>query len=153
MVKHIFNLFKPDFRQPVVLTEEARKTIIGELGFLPDEDIISSAGPRIIVKLYMGDDDNFIIKRDGTKSSLLKPTTRENHDLFTTCVGLVVAMNRCCYQDERFRLSGPYCRLGEWAIIPRNEGVLMYLKGEPVHIFYDDRVVGTVKDPKNIRRE
>ena len=152
MLNHIVNLFKSDFREPITLSEIGRKTIIAELGFLPDEEVISASGPRIIVKLYMGD-DNFAIKRDGTKSSILKPPSSSNNDLFSTCIGLVVSMNRCCYQDERFKRSGPYCRLGDWAIIPRNEGVLMYLKGEPVHIFYDDRVVGTVKDPKNIRRE
>lgn len=166
MFSRISNLFNKDFREPIVLTAEAEERIKKELGFVPTEDIIEASGPRIIVKLFTGDNDDFIddengnkikvsrfINKDGTKSNLIMPEVYQNHDLYTTCVGLVVGMNKSCYQSERFRLSGPHCRLGEWAIIPRNEGVLMYLKGHPVHIIYDDRVVGTVKDPKNVRRD
>jgi hypothetical protein len=148
----IKNLLKPDRREQITLTEQAKRTIVKELGFLPSEDVISVSGPRILVKLYLGDDEHFI-KKDGTKSILIKPEMSQNHDLMTTCVGLVCAMNDSCFQDERFRLTGPYCRLGDWAIIPRNEGILMYLKGQPVHIFYDDRVVGVIKDPKHVRRD
>lgn len=152
MFSIIKNLSEPDFREPIILSEKARKRIIEELGFLPNEEIIIPSGPRIIVKLFTGDEDHFI-KKDGTKSTIFKSAGIDHHELMTSCVGLVCAMNKSCYQDERFRLTGPYCHLGEWAIIPRNEGILMYLKGKPVHIFYDDRVVGTVKDPKNIRRD
>lgn len=165
MFNSIRNLLKPDFREPITLTEEAASRIKGELGFIPSEEIISASGPRIIVKLFTGEDDvaidekgnevkvSHFIKKDGTKSNILMAAPHQQHELFTTCVGLVCAMNRSCYQDERFRLTGPYCRLGEWAVIPRNEGILMYLKGKPVHILYDDRVVGTVKDPKSVRRD
>jgi hypothetical protein len=148
-----------DFREPVALTPEAAEKIKKFMGFLPTEDSLINvmpAGPRIMVKLYTGEEneggDKHMIKKDGTKSLLLMGKAEEQTEVFTTCVGMVVAMNRSCYQSERFRLSGPFCKLGDWAIVPRNEGTLLYIKGNPVHIIYDDRVVGTTNDPKIIRR-
>lgn len=161
-----------DLREPVVLTEKARERIITELGFIPTEDVINTenniitpSGTRLIIKLYTAPkgiakdidgseyEASFFLRKDGTKSNIIMAKPYEHHDLHTTCVGLVVAMNRSCYQQERFKTTGPFCRLGDWVEIPRNEGALKYLKGHPVYTLYDDRILSVVSDPTSLRRE
>lgn len=46
----------------------------------------------------------------------------------------------------------PWCKLGDWVVCPRHEGVLLNYKGFPVMVIPDDRIICRVENPLHISR-
>src|SRR5687768_6738672 len=98
--------------------QEAIDLIKESIGEVPN-----LVGKEMAVKLYiLGDTFTSIRKPDGTEVKIAIPDTVRTREIFKTVCALVVALGPECYVGKEFENSGPYCRVGDWVIIPRNEG-------------------------------
>jgi len=67
-------------------------------------------------------------------------------------VGLVVKMSKSAYQDERYNLTGPYCKVGDWVMFPRAHGHTYSYKGQTTITLNDDAILKVVNDPRDVTR-
>lgn len=130
---------------------ELKKVIEEENEIEPDYSKITPSGPMVIIELF--DPGNKAIHKDGRVSSLYIPVSKRDDARFIMSVGKVVKMNPSCYQGSKFELTGPYCKVGDWAYFRRSNGEPLNFQGKSLIQIFDDYVLGTVDDPKEIRRE
>jgi len=65
----------------------------------------------------------------------------------------VVAIGQDAYKDKEKFPSGPYCKLGDWVVFPRNSGgAQCNYMGNPIQYIFDDSLVGLLKDPRHVTR-
>lgn len=129
---------------------------------IQDIEIPRPTGYHMAVMLYIREEDvhqikdengNAIIGADGKPLCIAIPSTVRANDKWTSCTALVVAQGPECYKGARFERSGPWCNVGDWVIIPRNEGVQINYRGVHMQIIPDDRVIGLVSDPSYVTKE
>lgn len=105
------------------------------------------AGFMIAVKIYIPPD-----RTDG--GVLLTDNTLENAR-YQSCAGLVVGMGPQAYKGNnpdgtpRFP-EGPWCRVGDWILLPRYEATLMTYRKVAMGLIPDDRVQAILTDPKDV---
>lgn len=111
-------------------------------------------GTEMAVKLYiLGDNIKAIKREDGTEIKIAIPDSVRLREIFKTVIALVIAQGPECYKGEKYDKSGPLCRIGDWIMIPRNEGKQVIYKGIPMHIIDCDKIYGVVKDPDFVYRK
>ena len=108
-------------------------------------------GYQIVVRIYK---PKSVVK---TKGGIILTNTsinKEHQDhKFTNSVGLVVKMATGCYKDEeRYRFTGPYCKVGDWVLFPRASAYTYENKGITSATIVEDRIVLVVDDPRVIKR-
>lgn len=132
--------------------EEAKKLIEEHLGFEPPR----AAGWIMTVKVYVrpedvhqlkNDDGSPVVGPDGKPMFIALPEHVRADDKWSSQVALVISQGPLCYKGERFKESGPWCRVGDWVRIPRNEGMPFVYKGIPMKDILDDSVKGIIEDP------
>jgi hypothetical protein len=148
--------------------ELARETIKKSLGFEP----LRPAGWQLCVKIYERDDNLLtFIDENGKKKTLVRAEKYMEHDKYTSMVGLVISMGPWAYTDKRFvehwalRLARfffgkwmkpskkyPWCKVGDFVLLPRYEGVQFSYKDATVMYIADDKILGPVQDPRDIKR-
>ena len=47
----------------------------------------------------------------------------------------------------------PWCKVGDWIVIPRNEGTQVNYRGIPMQFIPDDRVLAIIEDPTHVTRD
>ena len=121
---------------------EVRKLLEENLGApLPE-----MFGHYMAVKLYVRPDEIFTITRpDGTTVSLVLPETVTCYDKFRNCVALVMALGPAC-QDVSFRI-------GDFIVIPRNEGLQLNYAGAVLHMLPCSKIYGVIRSPGLYQRE
>lgn len=138
--------------------QEARDFIEKHLGFPPPR----MAGYHMAVKIYVREEDvhqlkdeegNPILGADGKPMYIALPGTVTAHDKWRSCTALVVSMGPEAYKGERFKESGPWCKVGDWVVIPRNEGTQVNYRGIPMQFIPDDRVLAIIEDPTYVTRD
>lgn len=131
--------------------KEAKEFIQKHLGFLPPR----VAGYYMAVKIYLRPEEitTVVDEVTGEKKSIYLPETVTANDKYRSCTALVVAMGNECYKGKRFRNSGPWCKVGDWVAIPRNEGTQLNYRGIPMQFIPDDRILCVVEDPAYITRD
>lgn len=149
--------------------EEAKKLIEEQLGF----EAPRVAGYRMAVKIHIRPEDMVEFTRnDGTKGAIVMPKSMNAHDKFTQCTALVLNQGSTCYTTSAYRESWfitlcrklfnkwmpprtkfPLCKVGDWIVIPRNEGIQVNYRGIPVQYIYEDVVCGVVQDPSWVTRD
>lgn len=114
------------------------------------------AGYMIAVKIYIRPDEIKEIKRDdGTVAKLYRPIVSMENDRYQSVAALVCAVGPHAYTGNnadgtpRYP-SGPWCKPGDWVVIPRYESFLMTYRGVAMAILPDDRVVGVIQDPQDV---
>lgn len=128
--------------------EEAKRLIEESLGF----ERPRITGYHMAVKIYVRPEDIYeFTKEDGSKGKFYLPSSATAHDKWTNCVGLVLSQGSDCYQKSRF--THAWCKVGDWIIIPRNEGTQLNYRGIPMQILPDDRCLGVVSDPTWVTRD
>lgn len=146
--------------------EEAESFVLERLktaSGIPDIKPFKCSGYHMAVMLYIrpeemrplgnDKDGNPILAPDGTPACIYIPNTVTANDKWVSCTALVVAQGPESYKGARFKESGPWCRVGDWVVIPRNEGIQISYRGVPMQIIPDDRVLGIVEDPAWISRD
>jgi co-chaperonin GroES (HSP10) len=130
--------------------EQIAKDFIREqLDFEPPKP----CGYYILVKLYIRPEEmKTITTEDGKEVTLYAPDSVRAEDRFRTCTALVLALGPECYKGENFKESGPWCKAGDWVVIPRNEGTQIMYNEHVVHLIPDDRILMVIPDPTIVRR-
>ena len=121
---------------------QVRKEIEEYLGF----KMPISCGNKIIVALYIREETI------GKDVKFFLPESSRSEDKWKSCVGKVVAMGPDSYIGDEFP-SGPYCKLGDWVVFPRNDGSMQVNNNEKVmQYIYDIKISGLTDDPTTITR-
>ena len=104
-------------------------------------------GFKILIETYVRGQNAYAQKPDGTNSSILLPESDIQHDKWRSYIGLVVDLGPAAYKGERYRYSGPLCKVGDWITFERNEGHKMNYRGIRMQVLPDDCVESIIEDP------
>jgi co-chaperonin GroES (HSP10) len=138
--------------------KEAYDLIVQHLGFEPPRP----AGYHLVVKIYVREEDvcklkddegNDILDENGKPKYIALPSSVTTEDKYRNCTALVLAVGPDAYKGKRFENSGSWCRIGDWVIIPRNEGTQINYRGIPMQIIPDDRILAIIQDPAFATRD
>jgi len=131
--------------------EEAIKAIEDHLGFQRPR----VTGYHLAVKIYMTEKEcKKYTHPDGRESMIYMPETSQvlANQQFTSCVGLVLAVGPWAYKGERFNGQEPWCKVADWVVIPRHEGLQVNYRGMQLMYIADDRVMDVISDPEHVKR-
>lgn len=126
--------------------DEAKKIVEDTLGFPPPP----MYGNSMAVKIYVRDEDIVVTTVDGKQVSICIPDTISVNDQFRSCTALVLSQGPECYKSERFKETGPWCRVGDFICMPRNEGQQMNYRGVALQIIEDDMLYHPVESPTHV---
>jgi len=65
----------------------------------------------------------------------------------------VVELGPEAYQDKAKFPHGPWCKKGDFVLVPSNSGTRYTIHGKEFRMINDDSVDGTVEDPRGISRK
>lgn len=109
------------------------------------------AGYLVALKIYVRPEELKTIKReDGTEATLYLPDIVRAEDKFQSCAALVCAMGPEAYQGEKYKDSGPWCKVGDWVMIPRYEATALSYRGVAMALLPDDRILAVISDPTDV---
>lgn len=129
--------------------EEAKGFISEQLGFPTP----AALGDKLIVKIYLRPEEiSTFTTDDGRTISIYAPPQLLAKDRFRNCTALVIAVGDDCYKHPRYAKSGPYCRVGDWIVIPRNVGIQMNYRGVPVQVIPEWALFCVIEEPTHIQR-
>ena len=126
--------------------DEAKKFVKEKLGFEPPK----VPGNLMAVKVFVRDEDICITTVDGKEIRIVVPETVSTADVFRSCVALVLAQGPDCYSGDEYKECGPYCRVGDWIWIPRNEGLQENYCGVPMQFIEDNKMYGVLESPHHL---
>ena len=109
------------------------------------------AGYLVAVKIYIRPEELKTIKKeDGTEVTLYLPDTVRAEDKYSSVSALVCAVGPEAYQGEKFERSGPWCKVGDWILIPRYESTMVSYRGVAMALLPDDRVMAVITGPEDV---
>ena len=109
------------------------------------------AGYLVAVKIYVRPEELKTIKQDdGTEVTLYLPDTVRAEDKYSSVSALVCAVGPEAYQGENFERSGPWCKVGDWVLIPRYESTMVSYRGVAMALLPDDRVMAVISGPEDV---
>lgn len=127
--------------------EEAKRLVADSMNALGVEKMPTPCGYWICVKTYIRPDIVHTFKGpDGKAVPFYSATMMQAEDRYTSIAALVLAMGPDCYSDK-VRFPQPWCKVGDWVIVPRNEGFPFVYGGVAMQMIYDDKIVCTIEDP------
>jgi co-chaperonin GroES (HSP10) len=109
------------------------------------------AGYLVAVKIYIRPEElKTITQEDGTQVTLYLPDTVRAEDKYSSVSALVCAVGPEAYQGEKFERSGPWCKVGDWILIPRYESTMVSYRGVAMALLPDDRVMAVISGPEDV---
>lgn len=109
------------------------------------------AGYLVALKIYVRPEElKTITREDGTEVKFYLPDTVRAEDKYQSCAALVCALGPEAYQGEKFKDSGPWCKVGDWVMIPRYEATAMSFRGVAMALLPDDRILAVISDPTDV---
>lgn len=88
---------------------------------------------------------------EGTTKGGIILAGKTTHDLsYLMNVCKVLAVGPTAYTQELFLKTGPWCKAGDFVLIPRLTGQKVKFKGIPITIISCDKVIAVLDDPKDI---
>jgi len=94
------------------------------------------AGYLVAVKIYVRPEE-------------LKTITHAE-DKYSSVSALVCAVGPEAYQGDKFERSGPWCKVGDWVLIPRYESTMVSYRGVAMALLPDDRVMAVIAGPEDV---
>lgn len=89
-----------------------------------------------------------------TKSGLTIPESYRKIESKVHNIGLVLDMGPMAYKPLEKYNGTPYCSIGDWVIYSHYERVeLTLVNGNLCYLIADDRVLGTIKDIKDVVKD
>lgn len=114
-------------------------------------DLPRPCGYMIAVKIYVRPEEYKVVKgEDGVERTLWLPQVAQEADKYQQCVGLVVGLGPQAFKGERFG-DQPWCKVGDWVVLPRYESQLLSFKGIAVALLVDEKVMMVVDGPQSIQ--
>lgn len=137
--------------------EEAKRLIDEEFTKLTGGPCtLRPTGYMILVKIWISPDEMKTITRDdGTQVTLWTPKITQDQDKYRSTSALVVAMGQDAYKgtnpDGTPRYLHPWCKVGDWVVIPRYECYQIMFKGTvAMGLLPDDRILTVCEDPADV---
>jgi hypothetical protein len=141
----------------------AKKRIVEALGFEPPP----MAGFYMAIAIH---EEKFARTMDGKKSVIINAAADE--DKYRNPTGLVVSQGPWCYQGEHFKepilsricrfffgrwmepsIYRPWCRVGDFVVLPRHEGQMINYRGVPLMMIRDTKIYSPIENPSFVSRE
>lgn len=107
---------------------------------------LQPAGYFVAMKVWVPEDH--IVTEGGAK--LYMPETFRDERKYTSGVALVCAMGPEAYKGDRYKESGPWCKVGDWVMFQRYEAIALSYRGVAMAIIPDDRILAVISDPTEI---
>jgi len=88
--------------------------------------------------------------QEKTKSGIIlaPKTTYDAQYLMNVCK--VLKLGRTAYTQDIFKDSGPYCKEGDYILIPKLSGQKVCYKSTPLVLLACDKVLAVIADPSDI---
>lgn len=109
-------------------------------------------GYKVAVKIFIKDYGSKFKDESGAESIILRPKTYAEEDRWRSCTGLVIGMGPDAYKHDKFK-SGPWCKIGDWVVIPRHAGMQYNYRGHTIHSVNDDAIDMVIEDPEHVTRD
>ena len=110
------------------------------------------AGYLVALKIYVEPDELSVVQTDDGKSiTLYRPISMQAEEKYQSCSALVCALGPEAYNGEKFIDSGPWCKVGDWVMIPRYEATAVSYRGVAVALIPDDRIMAVITDPTDVK--
>ncbi len=149
--------------------KEAQEFVIKELGFKPPR----MPSNLMAIKLYVRPEEvHSFVDDKGEKKSIVLPDSVRASDKFKSICGLVISQGPRCYKGRGMeeslslkllrKLFGkwmppsdykPDCKVGDFIVFPRHEGVQIVYRDTVLMILKDIKVMFPVKDPRYVTRD
>jgi len=126
---------------------DARKKVEDFLGCPPPR---KTCGFQILVALYTT--GGKLKNADGSASLIEAPDTISSQDRFRSCTGMVVQMGPMAYKGTKFADTGAWCKVGDWVVIGRHDGMQLDYRGRPVMLINDDKIGMVIDNPSYAKR-
>lgn len=113
-------------------------------------------GYQIAVKIFIRPEElKEITRDDGSKVTLYRPLSMTEGDRFQSVAALVCAVGPQAFTGENAKGNdrfpeGPWCKVGDWVVIPRYESFQMTYRGVALAVLADDKIVGVIEDPMDV---
>ena len=110
------------------------------------------AGYLVALKIYVEPDELSVVEtNDGKSVTLYRPISVQAEEKYQSCSALVCALGPEAYNGEKFNDSGPWCKVGDWVMIPRYEATAVSYRGVAVALISDDRIMAVITDPTDVK--
>lgn len=110
------------------------------------------AGYLVALKIYVEPDELSVVETDDGKSiTLYRPISMQAEEKYQSCSALVCALGPEAYNGDKFNDSGPWCKVGDWVMIPRYEATAVSYRGVAVALIPDDRIMAVITDPTDVK--
>ena len=86
----------------------------------------------------------------GSLKQLVASDITKTADKYNSVAALVMAVGPDAYKGERFADSGPWCKPGDWVMLPRYEGFPFMFRGVAMQMLPDDKVLAIIEDPEDV---
>lgn len=85
-----------------------------------------------------------------TKSGIIL-ASKTHHDIaYLMNVCKVLSVGPTAYTQDIFEKSGPFCKVGDYVLIPRLSGQKVKYKGYPLTILACDKILAVIDNPQDI---
>lgn len=108
-------------------------------------------GYLVAVKIYIRPSELKTIKQDdGKEVTLYLPDVARAEDKFQSVAALVMAMGPEAYKGEKYAGQKPWCKVGDWVVIPRYESFQINYRGAVMALLPDDRIMAVINGPSDV---
>lgn len=136
---------------------KARKIVAAHMQNLTGStDMPTPCGYLVCLKIHIRPDELKTGKRDdGTEYTIWTPQVAQQQDAFQSCAALVLAVGPDAYTgqhpDGTPRHREPWCKVGDWVLIPRYEGMQFTWKAKVAMVMVpDDKILAVIGDPADV---
>ena len=100
---------------------------------------IHPQGWNVLVQLY--------IEPKQRKSGLITPDSYHNEQKHQSCQGFVLKIAKGVYDSDRYKETGPWCKVGDCVIFSPYSGIKIH-RGDDVYVFLkEDMIEAVVTNP------
>jgi len=108
-------------------------------------------GYLIAVKVYIRPEELKEIQTDtGETVKLYLPDVARDQDKYQSVAALVMAMGPEAYKGDRYAGQEPWCKVGDWVVIPRYESFQLQYRGAVLGLLPDDKIMAVIDDPRDV---
>lgn len=83
-----------------------------------------------------------------TKGGIILAQKTQDDIAYLTNIGKVLAMGPRAYVQEMFEETGPWCKVGDYVLLPKLAGQKIKLRDVPLIMVGCDKVLATLDDPR-----
>ena len=92
--------------------------------------------------------------KEKTASGIFLPDQAKEAESYLSITAKVVALGSACYTNRDTGepwASGPWCKPGDWIVVPKFTQFKMDIDGNEYRIINDDEVIAVIDDPLAIK--